>query len=157
MRVRGLLVLPTKRAYSIVLFIPGASIDMGLIDMTLDAPKVNNRICSFLGCSKNGKRKRFGISSKLHSVSQNLRSIPGDVQWWRTTVIPNSRSKSCTACCYFLLSRRIVSGPQPNRPLIAHGHRNFPERSTDCGTITFLKNSSPANVTTTHLYSVYFL
>ena len=56
--------------------------------------------------------------------------------------------------------RYIVLGPQPNSPLIAHGHRNFPERSdgrrgdAELRTIHFLTRSpaSKANVTTKYYY-----
>ena len=50
-------------------------------------------------------------------------------------------------------SSSIVLGPQPNSPLIAHGHRNFPDgRRGDAvlGNIHFLTRSpaSKADVTT---------
>ena len=67
--------------------------------------------------------------------------------------------KSCRACCYFLLSlyrtRRIVLGPQPNSPLIAHGHRNFPDgRRGDAvlRNIHFLTRSPASKADVTNKY-----
>ena len=55
-------------------------------------------------------------------------------------------------------TRRIVLGPQPNSPLIAHGHRNFPDgRRGDAvlGNIHFLTRSPASKADVTTKYNTY--
>ena len=64
-----------------------------------------------------------------------------------------SRAQRVVTSSSLYRTRRIVLGPQPNSPLIAHGHRNFPDGRRSkvvLGNIHFLTRSpaSKADVTT---------
>ena len=127
---------PQKRAYYFRLFISGAS---HVVWLTIDAPEVNNPK-GFCGVAANGDENRGHAykalesagpeANELHCISRSLNRIPGKCSTYKSK---NFRCLMLKVVHSVLLlpplyrTRRIVLGPQPNSPLIAHGHRNFPD------------------------------